>query len=393
MRHPVLLGLFALLFAGCSNDSAPPEVATPAQGEVASEERPAERLSGFALEADVASQKVARAEHATRVAPQSAAAWRRLAYALTTRDRLLHSHDDLTHATKALETARALAPDDPETALLAAHLLQKTHRFRDALDAVEHLPATPTVRATRASLRFELGDYGPAIEELEQLTAMGRPNPNLLSRLALCRWKTGDFEAAEATMALAQKHFHGRERWPAAWYHLMLGLMDLDRGRLDEAMAHYRDAEAETPGWWLIEEHMAEIHLLQGRPDQALPLYRKVVAETGSAELIGALADALEATGNMEAASIARQRALSTVQHDIDHHGAMASGHALGFLLEHGDPERALALARENVALRPNGEALLLLADALDKVEQHDEAGAVRSQVEASGWWMGTDQG
>src|SRR5690606_4698872 len=55
-------------------------------------------------------------------------------------------------------------------------------------------------------------------------------------------------------------------------------------------------------------------------------------------------------------------------------------GHALAHFLEHGTAERALELARANHALRPGGEATVLLAQALYRSGRIEEA---RGHLEA----------
>ncbi|MCB9669116.1 MAG: tetratricopeptide repeat protein [Alphaproteobacteria bacterium] len=304
-------------------------------------------------------------------------------YRLTGRDADFTS--GLEAAAKAWETGK----EQPGVRRAWADALQKQHRFAEALEVLEGLDA-PGDRAARAAIRFELGTYEPAMAEIAALLeATGRlPDAGLAARLATMQWKLGRFEDAEASMALAQKAYKGADGWVRGWHHLLLGLMDLDRQRYDDALAHYRAADAAYPGWWLIEEHIAEIHLLQGRPAEALAIYDRVVPQTGSPELMGSRAEALEALGRKDDAEGLRAEARATFERQLAANPTAFGGHALEFLLEHGEPAKALELARANADLRPNGESLLLLADALEKSGSAGPAAELRAQVVASGWWV-----
>ena len=171
----------------------------------------------------------------------------------------------------------------------------------------------------------------------------------------------------------------------------LLGLMDLDRNRLDDPRVHYDRGASEVRGCWLVEEHLAELDLLQGNPNRALRAYEKVVEATGNPELIGALADAYDAVGRTEDATKTRDRATAVFEAQMKTHGSLISGHAIEYFLEHGTPERALELARANAAMRPNGEALLFVADGLERTGATAEANELREQVRASGWWVASE--
>ena len=164
----------------------------------------------------------------------------------------------------------------------------------------------------------------------------------------------------------------------------MRGLLDLDRGRLGDALAHYKDAHAAMPGWWLVLEHIAEIAALEGELEIAEAIYDQVVAETGSPELMGAHADVLEALGDSATASTLREEARRILDNQVARWPSAAGGHAVEFLLDTGDITRALELARDAFQRMPSGEASVLLAEALLQSGEADEAEAVlRRALEA----------
>jgi len=61
-------------------------------------------------------------------------------------------------------------------------------------------------------------------------------------------------------------------------------------------------------------------------------------------------------------------------------------GHALEHALDHGQAADALALAEANVAIRPNGQALDLLARAYMKSNRPTDAQATVRRAVALGW-------
>ncbi|MEZ4385315.1 MAG: hypothetical protein R3A79_28570, partial [Nannocystaceae bacterium] len=217
----------------------------------------------------------------------------------------------------------------------------------------------------RADIAFQRGDYGVALAEFLRI-ADAKPNVTSLARLATYRWKTGDFDGADALYKRALEAYDGTAAQPRAWLRLMRGLLDLDRGRYHEAYAHYQHAEAELSGFWLIEEHIAEIRALLGDSAAAMDLYEDLIVRTENPEFMDALADLKEAHGDEARATALRTAAREAYEALLERYPEAAAGHALGHYLDRGDaPARALELAQANHAARPNGAAVIALAQAL----------------------------
>jgi tetratricopeptide (TPR) repeat protein len=188
------------------------------------------------------------------------------------------------------------------------------------------------------------------------------------ARLGQSLWKSGDIDGAEREYRRALEMYHGRHAYPRAWIHLQLGLIDLDAGRLVEALAHYEDGAARFGGWWLIDEHIAEIHALQGQTAEAELRYRDLVERTGNPEFMDALANILAGTGRTDEADALIARARGIHEARLVRFPEAAYGHALDFYLEHepGGP-RTLDLARRNFELRPNAESRAQLERAIER--------------------------
>src|SRR5262249_31405270 len=129
-----------------------------------------------------------------------------------------------------------------------------------------------------------------------------------------------------------------------AYLSLLRGLVALERGRWDEALARYAEGDREFPGWWLLREHEAEIHALQGKKDEAIAAYRQLVDETSDPEYMDALARLVPAP---EAGTwVARARTVHDAR--LARFPEAAYGHALEHYLLFEDPARAVELAEKN---------------------------------------------
>jgi len=309
------------------------------------------------------------------------------------RGRLTGDYEDYGQAEAALERAFDVAPTGSGPFLQRAALNFSLHR----LDAVEpdllaaenrghHTAETAAqVALMRGRVHMERGHYAAARSAFQRSNALAESVQGHAA-LAHHAWQTGDPVAAEAALTRAESLYHGLRAEPRAWFHLQRAIADLDSDRYEESLAHLADADEALPGYWLIEEHVAEIRALQGDLHGALDIYRSVVERTGSPELMGAMAGVLADLGETSEASDWVRRADLAFAERLEDYPEAATGHALEHALEYGDPEEALALAEANAALRPNGPALDLLAQAYLKADRPEEARATARRAAALGW-------
>lgn len=312
------------------------------------------------------------------------------------RARLSGDWNDYARAEELLEKAFAI-PKNGGPLLTRAHLNYTLHRLDRAAADIEqaetlqirtmNLSAKAGLQVFHGDLAFQRGDYKEARSRYEQALKMVPGHTGALTAKATFAWKTGDFDAAEAAYDEAESKYHGRSGEPKAWYDLMRGLMDLDRGRYDDALAHYRLAEQDLAGWWLVDEHVAEILTLTGKTEEAKALYLDIIERTGNPEFMDAMAGILREEGKTAEADEYIAKARAKFEEQLAQYPEAAYGHALGHFLEFGDdPEKTLELARKNYALRPNGEAATLLAQALLKAGKASEAKIVVGKTLATMW-------
>lgn len=388
---------------GCSQPAVTP---TPAPKVEAAE-------SANAAKSDEATKADAPAGEAVRFADELAAIDRRIAAHRARADatkgwlvrasiaedyleraRLSGDYDDYAAAEAALAEAFQGAPAGAGPFMTRAQLHFTLHRLDQAaadLEAAEKkLLLSDRERAQivglRADLAFQRGDAAAALAGFEAALAADRTS-TALSRMALYRWKTGDFEAADALYAEALGRYEGDAHQPRAWFNLLRGLLDLDRGRDREALAHYRAAEAELAGYWLVEEHIAEVLDRLGERDASIALYESLIERTHNPEFMDALAAILGERGDAARAEALHRDARAAYEGLLARFPEAAAGHAIDHFLERGDqPARALELAVKNHAIRPNPDAKVLLARAHLAAGEAERAEAVIREALAGPW-------
>jgi hypothetical protein len=304
------------------------------------------------------------------------------------RARLTGRYDDFARARAVLD-AQARGRPAPTFCLAQARLHYTLHRLAQATQALDACPAS-VERTEIAGLRADIAMYSGRYREAEaayRALLNQSPLPQNYVRLALLKAKTGAPAEAHALLEAAEKRYHGVSATMKAWLKLQRGLVALDRGRLDEALALYRLAGDALPGWWLVDEHVAEVTLLRGDAAAARTLYADIVERTQSPEFMDALAALEHAAGREAEAKRWTERARPLYEQRMAEFPEAAAGHALDhFLADTANPGRALALAEANFKVRPYGEAAIGLAKASIIAGKAARAATLLEAQLASGW-------
>jgi tetratricopeptide (TPR) repeat protein len=324
---------------------------------------------------------------------RAAAARAHLAYAQLTGDYGAYEAADRT-LEQAFRVARSSIDDDAVgPLLLQAQLGFELHRLQPALDSLR-VPEKQAeffhddkllseVISLRGAITFELGRYDEGLVLLRRSIELD-PTPNHKQRLAIALAKLGhDVEAAalldESERAADSPHAR-------AWLDLQRANLALGRGRQAEARRRLERARAVFPGFWLIEEHLAELDADEGHLERAAAAYRALVDETGDPEFMDALAELIAEQHPDEARKLLA-KSDSIYEERLARLPEASYGHALAHYLQNApNAERALELAEKNRALRPNGEARTRLAQAYVRSGRIAEACAEARDVIASGW-------
>jgi tetratricopeptide (TPR) repeat protein len=305
------------------------------------------------------------------------------------RAHLTGNYDDYQRAERLLERHPAAAKPTASYCLARARLHYTLHRLKQASAALAACPPTAEaseVGALRGDIAMHSGRYREADATYRALANdLGLPQHYV--RLALLRNKLGAPAEAAALLEAAERRYHGVSATMKAWLKLQRGLVALDRGRFDEALAMYRLAGDALPGWWLVDEHVAEVTRLRGDARGAKALYATVVERTQAPELMDALAILERGEGRAAQARDLAQRARTIHEKRLSDFPEAAAGHALGhFLQEPGDSPRALALAQEDFRNRHYGEAAIALARAWMLAGRPERAVPVLDAQLEAGW-------
>lgn len=305
---------------------------------------------------------------------------RRTGY-LYQRAALTADFNDFRAAERAIEESFAEVGPTPDLRLLRANFNFKLHRLDAAEDDLRGLDAEmPGVEALRADLAFQRGRYDDARRGYEREIAIAGKWDDY-ARLAYVQSRTGDVAAADRSYAQAEEQISVKEMRSFAWVELQRGLLEFERGHYDAALARYRRAERAYSGYWLIEEHIAEVLDRLGKKSEAIALYETIIERTHNPEYVNALAritgrgDLYAEADRLNAARFALYPE-ATIGHLI--RDALARPAARPDLVQ---------LAARNVALRPNAESKLLLARAYLKVNDRAAAAKLAEEIVKTTPW------
>jgi tetratricopeptide (TPR) repeat protein len=400
LRTWSVLSVFAL---ACSKSEAPAPTKVEASNPVPAEDpskaspepqRKPRKTRAFTDELASMDQRIESAKGIAEKQARSTSARDRVAGLYLQRARLSGDYGDYALAEEWI--AKAFAVDETGRVgpfMSRAHLNYTLHRL-DRCDADfeagqrgAHDNATESSHELFAgNLALQRGRYADALAHYEKSRQLDETLGNL-SALANYRWGVGEYDEAESLLREAKSMYHGPTAEPLAWYDLQLGLMDLSRGRWEDALAHYRDAEAVLSGWWLVDEHIAEVTLLLGKKDEAKALYADIIERTSNPEFMDAMAGLLLEEGKADEAKVFVEKADARYRELMAKFPEAAYGHALDHYLEFGEDKAFVVdLAEKNHALRPNVDAKVLLAQAYLKAERTADAKRVIDEALATPW-------
>ena len=298
------------------------------------------------------------------------------------------NYDDYRLAQQLLDAVARREVKAPIGCLAQARLHYAVHRLAAASNTLAACAGTldPLESAgMSADIAFYSGRYQDAEANYRALVnQVGTVSQYI--RLAMYRKKTGAPGEASALLEAAEKRYHGDSAATRAWLKVQRGLVAWERGRLDEALALYQLAAQDLPGWWLIDEQIAEVRRLQGDATGARLLYESIIARTGQPEHMDELARLLREGKNPGEATAWIDRAQALYRERLRVFPEAGLGHAVDHFLQFGTPDESLALARRHAQQRPFGDAQITLAAALFRAGQAGEAAAVIERVEQSGW-------
>ena len=307
----------------------------------------------------------------------------------TRRARLTGNYDDYGRAEDLITRLQTQFGATDSVCLARAKLHFALHRLsmaKQVLDGCPTLAGTAEDLGTRADIAFYSGRYKDAGLIYRALVdQVGAPQTYI--QLALFSAKTGAAGEASAFLEAAEKRYHGASPVQESWLALQRGLIELDRGRYEEARALFTLADERLPGYWLNQEHLAEVARLMGDTPGAKRTYEKVVKATGAPEYLDALGSIEAAAGNSATSKDLLDRAEVIYTERAKRFPEAIAGHALAHYLSAApQPAKALTLAEANFRNRPYGDAAIALAKAYLLNARPKDAARLLEQQIADGW-------
>jgi tetratricopeptide (TPR) repeat protein len=149
----------------------------------------------------------------------------------------------------------------------------------------------------------------------------------------------------------------------------------LEYGRFAFAEEHFKRAGRAYSGYWLVEQHIADLLRAEGRFADAATVYSSVVATTHRPEHQQTLGDLFVSLGKYAEAKSSYDAALAAFLESADRGEVHYYHHLADYYIEsRPDKARALEWAQKDVAVRRNYSTLTVLAWALYGAGRVDEA-------------------
>jgi tetratricopeptide (TPR) repeat protein len=347
-----------------------------------------DKRTDFEIELEGIERTISELESSAFALPIDQQRATRFVYSLYQRASLTGKLAEFELAEKALNFAiEQIGPVD-DLCFIKANLDFKFHRLMDVrqdLEIARELRNSPHGRALQADLDFQEGRYDQARERYEGVIKDNLTWDNL-ARLAYLKAKMGDVAGADQLYIEAEDELTAKQMRHYAWVELQRGVLNLLAGRYEKAWAHYRRAGRAYSGYWLVDEHQAELFGRQGQFDEAAALYEKVVARVPRPEFQQALGEIYELMGQPDRAQAQHDHALAGYLESAESGGVHYYHHLTDFYADvREDGAEAVRWARKDIDLRENFSTQAALAWAFYRDGQFNEARSTMNQALSSG--------
>jgi tetratricopeptide (TPR) repeat protein len=353
-----------------------------------------EMRTDYEIELDRLGALVAKSEPDALSRPMNGEKATKFVYLLYQRAALTGSLTELAAVEAAINAAIEGIGPAGDLYFLKANLDFKLHRLaavKQDLEIGRDLRESPHGKALQADLDFNEGRYREARRGYETLIHV-EPTWDNLARLGYLKWKLGDFAGAEQCYLDAENELTAKEMRHYAWVQLQRGVTSLRRGLYEQARHYYRIADLAYSGYWLVQEHMAELLGAMGRFRESVDLYQKVISSVDRPEFQQALGELYDSMGEPEQAKPWYEKALSAYLKSARSGDVHYYHHLTDFYCDvRLDGAEAVKWARKDIALRRNFSTLAALAwalyragdlkEAVDAIDEALSSGVVDAQV------------
>ena len=335
------------------------------------------RQTDYEIELEQIDRDISELEDGALTIPIDAGKATKFAYRLYHRASLTGNFAELEAVESAIDDAIRQIGPWADLCLLKANLDFKLHRLVDArhdLEMVPKLAYSPQARALSADLDLQEGRYEDARKGYEAVIKANRTWDNLV-RLAYLRARMGEVEGAERLYIEAEDEITAKEMRSYAWVELQRGLLELAHGRYESAWAYYERANEAYSGYWLVDQHIAELLGAQGKFDEAVALYERVIVRVPRPEFQQALGDLYVSMGEPARARPWHEKALAAYLESVQRGDVHYLHHLADFYAAvREDGGEAVRWARKDLELRQNFSTQAALAWALYRDGRFAEA-------------------
>ena len=277
---------------------------------------------------------------------------------------------DAERAAALAEELVGQAPGEARSFIARARMAAVFHRFASALTDLDTAAALGADRVTldaeRAAVYQALGRYDEALAIRRQAVESRADFSSLGALAGLCA-ERGEMVEADRWFDAASRRYHSVSPFPLAVLELQRGQLWMEQDDLRRARAWCDAAVRRLPAFVPAQGHLAELDAAQGETAGAIARLRPLALASDDPDYATQLARILGDAGHTEEAQTWRDRAETRYEELLVRHPDAFADHAAEFWLTiGGDPDRALRLARQNLALRqtPRARALVRRSSA-----------------------------
>ena len=265
--------------------------------------------------------------------------------------------------------------DDDAAVGLGAVALAR-HDFSQALEwgerAKEINPYASAPYGVIGDALIELGRYDEAIAAIQQMVDT-RPDLASYARVSYLRELTGDVPGAIAAMQQAAEAGSTRAE-NVAWTQVQLGNLAFNAGDLAGAKRHYDASILTLDGYVYGLAGLGRVAAAEGDFETAIQNYQAAISRMPLPEFVIALGEVYEASGLPDEAAKQYDLVQAMIQLYAEN-GVDTDVELALFLADHGsDPEAAVEKARAGFERHPSIKSADVLAWALYKAGEYDEA-------------------
>ncbi|WP_066373445.1 tetratricopeptide repeat protein [Herbidospora mongoliensis] len=308
--------------------------------------------------------------------------WAALGSSYVDRARLTGDPSWYGKAERAVARSLEVSPGNPAGLTGRASLEAGRHEFTQAVatarQAITVNPYGAPAYGVLADSFHQLGRYPEATSAVEKMMSLA-PGVSSFTRASYDAELRGDLAMAGDMLEYARRDAY--QPADIAFCEHYLGELHLRQGRYDEARAHYSKALLADPAFDPARVGLARVTALSGDLEKAASLYAAVTARLPLTQTLVEQGEVLKALGRDPGwTTLKAQRELmrlNGVRDDITW---------AEFEADHGSPAEAVKFAQAEYARNPNVAAADALAWALHRAGRSTEALEHAKEATATGW-------